>query len=71
VYGKLASDLVPAITLMENGPVKSAVTESPEPYRVGYHSLKSPACSLRVNDVASFIVNANHSIIYVAIQPIA
>jgi hypothetical protein len=62
VYGKPASDLVPAITLMENGPVKSAVTESPKPYRVGYHSLKSPASLVRFDQVARFIVNANHSI---------
>jgi hypothetical protein len=59
VYGKLASDLVPAIILMENGPVKSAVTESPEPYRVGYNSLKSPASLVRFGHVASRIINAN------------
>jgi len=45
VYVKLASDLVAAITLMENAPVKSAVIESPERCRARYRSLKSPASS--------------------------
>jgi hypothetical protein len=40
---KLASDLVAAITLMKNAPVKSAVIESPERCGARYRSLKSPA----------------------------
>jgi hypothetical protein len=50
VYVKLASDLVAAITLMENAPVKSAVTESPERCRG----------ALPVFEVARILVRLDH-----------
>ena len=49
---KLASDLVAAITLMKNAPVKSAVIESPERCRARYRSLKSPGILVRLDHVA-------------------
>jgi hypothetical protein len=50
VYVKLASDLVAAITLMENAPVKSAVIESPERCRG----------ALPVFEVARILVRLDH-----------
>jgi hypothetical protein len=62
VYGKLASDLVPAITLRENGPVKSAVIESPKPCRAGQPLFEFARVLVRLAQIVCHSVNANNSV---------
>jgi hypothetical protein len=61
VYGKLASDLVAAISLTENDPVKSAVTGITRTISRRLPLFEIALVLVRFDHVARCIVNANHN----------